>query len=114
MAGCLLHIGKYRKYRATTIWKNLDNTGFCPSHVDRINYGLKQQKDHMCNLPPVDLNTWVHLTYLKKKSQLIWLEDGVEVAVLALDMPSEGDTGPMWIGRMPAGFGVPESSFDNF
>ena len=46
------------------IWKNLENTGFCPSLPFNMVYGVKQP-DALCNLPPVDINTWVHLTYLK-------------------------------------------------
>ena len=51
--------------------KNLENTGFCPSTAYNIVWRLKQP-DVICNLPPVDLNTWVHLTYLKKESTLTW------------------------------------------
>ena len=46
------------------IWKNLVNNGFCPSLPDNIAYEL-QPSDALCDLPPVDLNTWIHLTYLK-------------------------------------------------
>ena len=60
----IIHKGNWRQYRYPTIWKNLDNTGFCPSNVNNIFWGVKQP-DALCNLPPVDLNTWVHLTYHK-------------------------------------------------
>jgi len=59
-------------FRTATIWKNVDNTGFCPSLINEPYYDVKQP-DALCNLPPVDLNTWVHLTYLKKGSTLAWL-----------------------------------------
>ncbi len=36
------------------------------------------------------------------------------MANVVLDRPSVGDTGPLWIGRMPEAFGVPEAGFDNF
>ena len=60
----IIHKGKYRGYRYTTIWKNLDNTGFCLTQVSNIVFDLKQP-DALCDLPPVDLNTWVHVTYHK-------------------------------------------------
>ncbi len=30
-ARCIIHKGRWRQYRTANIWKNLDNTGFCPS-----------------------------------------------------------------------------------
>ena len=36
------------------------------------------------------------------------------MAKLALDQPSVGDNGPLWIGRMPESYGVQEAGFDNF
>ena len=60
----IIHKGNYRKYRSITIWRNLENTGFCSSTVGNIAYEVKQP-DALCNLPPVDLNTWLYLTYLK-------------------------------------------------
>ncbi len=36
------------------------------------------------------------------------------MAKVVLDRPSVADTGSLWIGRMPACFGVPEAGYDNF
>ena len=36
------------------------------------------------------------------------------MANVVLDRPSVANTGPLWIGRMPEAFGVPEAGFDNF
>ncbi len=81
--------------------------------VHNIFYGVKQP-DALCDLPPVNLNTWVSVTYLKQGSTLTWLQDGVEVAKVVLDRPSVANTGSLWIGRMPEAYGVPEAGFDNF
>ena len=37
----IIHKGNFRKYRSTTIWKNLENNGFCPSNVNNIVWGVK-------------------------------------------------------------------------
>ena len=36
------------------------------------------------------------------------------MAHVVLDRPSVANTGPLWLGRMPDSFGVPEACFDNF
>ncbi len=32
----IIHKGNWRKHRTITIWRNLENTGFCPSNVNFI------------------------------------------------------------------------------
>ncbi len=60
----IINKGNWTIYRSPTIYRNLENTGFCPSIPYNYLTGTKQE-DALCNLPPVDLNVWVHLTYLK-------------------------------------------------